>query len=84
MHGQVNQEIDGNQRSQLMKNWLGSTDEWLYVETPVMLEEGSHVHVGEDFFANFGWTVLDTCPVQSFRFLLVLAPIVWQTVEGWK
>lgn len=61
---QVNQEMDGTQRSQLMKEWLGGTGERLYVETPVTLDYGSHVYVGEDFFANFGWMVLDTCPVR--------------------
>ncbi|WP_236682987.1 maltose acetyltransferase domain-containing protein [Streptococcus sp. X13SY08] len=60
---QVNQEMDGTKRSELMKEWLGSTGENVYVETPVTLDYGCHVHVGENFYANFGWMVLDTCPV---------------------
>lgn len=60
---QVNQEMEGDKRSVLMKEWLGTTGERLYVETPVTLDYGCHVHVGEDFYANFGWMVLDTCPV---------------------
>ena len=59
----VNQEMDGAKRSQLMKEWLGKTGEQLYVETPVTLDYGCHISVGERFFANFNWTVLDTCPV---------------------
>lgn len=60
---QVNQSLDGEKRTELMKSWLGATGERLYVETPVTLDYGCHISVGEDFFANFGWTVLDTCPV---------------------
>ena len=60
---QVNQEMDGEKRSVLMKEWLGKTGEKLYVETPVTLDYGCHISVGERFFANFNWTVLDTCPV---------------------
>lgn len=59
----VNQEMDGAKRSQLMKDWLGTTGQRIYVETPVTLDYGCNVHVGEDFYANFNWTVLDTCPV---------------------
>ena len=59
----VNQEMDGAKRSQLMKEWLGKTGEQLYVETPVTLDYGCHISVGERFYANFNWTVLDTCPV---------------------
>lgn len=60
---QVNQEMDGQKRSQLMKDWLGGTGEHIYVETPVTLDYGCNIHVGDHFYANFNWTVLDTCPV---------------------
>lgn len=60
---QVNQELDGSRRTELMKEWLGTTGERIYVETPVTLDYGCNTHVGEDFFANFGWMVLDVCPV---------------------
>ncbi len=36
---------------------LGGTGKRNAVETPY----GSNVSVGEDFFANSGWVVLDTC-----------------------
>ena len=60
---QVNCELDSAKRNQLMKEWLGKTGESLHVETPVTLDYGCHISVGERFFANFNWTVLDTCPV---------------------
>lgn len=60
---QVNRELDGAKRSQLMKEWLGKTGEKIYVETPVTLDYGCNITVGERFYANFNWTVLDTCPV---------------------
>ena len=60
---QVNRELDSAKRNQLMKEWLGKTGERLHVETPVTLDYGCHISVGERFYANFNWTVLDTCPV---------------------
>ena len=60
---QVNCELDSAKRNQLMKEWLGKTGESLHVETPVTLDYGCHISVGERFYANFNWTVLDTCPV---------------------
>lgn len=60
---QVNRELDSAKRNQLMKEWLGKTGEHFHVETPVTLDYGCHISVGERFYANFNWTVLDTCPV---------------------
>lgn len=60
---QVNKTMDDNLRNQIMKEWLGKTGEKLYVETPVTLDYGCNISVGEKFYANFNWTVLDTCPV---------------------
>lgn len=60
---QVNRELDKVKRNQVMKEWLGKTGEHFHVETPVTLDYGCHIFVGENFYANFNWTVLDTCPV---------------------
>ncbi|CQR24764.1 maltose O-acetyltransferase [Streptococcus varani] len=60
---QVNQELDSSKRTQIMKEWLGKTGDKIYVETPVTLDYGCNIFVGDHFFANFNWTVLDTCPV---------------------
>lgn len=60
----VNQaELDADKRTALMKEWLGTTGERIYVEAPVTLDYGCNIHVGDGFYANFGWMVLDTCPV---------------------
>lgn len=56
-------ETDGSKRTQIAKEWLGTTGERIYIEAPLTLDYGCNVHVGEDFYANFNWTVLDTCPV---------------------
>lgn len=56
-------ETDGAKRTQIAKEWLGTTGERIYMEAPLTLDYGCNVHVGEDFYANFNWTVLDTCPV---------------------
>lgn len=64
MRQRVNAEEDEKKRNQLMKEWLGGSGDNLHVETPVTLDYGSNTYVGENFFANFGWLVLDTCPVR--------------------
>lgn len=59
----VNQEMNRDRRNQIMKKWLGKTGETINVEAPVTLDYGCNIFVGEEFYANFNWTVLDTCPV---------------------
>lgn len=64
MRNKVNNEMDGKVRTKLMKEWLGNSGDHLYVETPVTLDYGCNISVGDYFYANFNWTVLDTCPVK--------------------
>ncbi|HFR3342924.1 TPA: sugar O-acetyltransferase [Streptococcus suis] len=56
-------ELDSSKRTEIAKQWLGTTGERIYIEAPLTLDYGCNIHVGEDFYANFNWTVLDTCPV---------------------
>lgn len=58
-----NNEIDGATRSELLKSWLGSTGESIYMEPRFVCDYGSNIHVGENFYANFNSTFLDVCPI---------------------
>ena len=50
-------------RTEKIKQILGKTGERVIVNQPFHCDYGSHVSVGEDFFANFNLTVLDEAPV---------------------
>lgn len=47
------------ERTNLIKNILGSTGENIHIEEPFRCDYGSNIEVGENFFANYNLTVLD-------------------------
>jgi len=50
-------------RTKKIKQILGKTGERVIINQPFHCDYGSHISVGEDFFANFNLTVLDEAPV---------------------
>lgn len=42
-----------------MKNLLGSCGQSFFFEPPVHMSYGSHVHIGEHFYANFNLVLVD-------------------------
>lgn len=59
-----NNEIDGDKRSQILKNWLGKTGQNIYMESRFVCDYGSNIYVGENFYANFNTTMLDVCEIR--------------------
>lgn len=59
-----NQEVDGQKRSQLLKDWFGTTGQNIYMEPNFACDYGVNIHVGENFYANFNCTFLDVCPIR--------------------
>lgn len=59
-----NAEPDGQVRSQILKSWLGSTGQKVYMERNFSCDYGCHIHVGENFYANFNQTFLDVCEIR--------------------
>lgn len=55
-------ELD--RRSTMLKSLLGSTGEQLLVEPPLHVDYGENIHVGENFYANFGCVILDVAEVK--------------------
>ena len=47
----------------LMRSILGSIGERFYFQTPVQFNYGIHTYIGEDFFANYNFCVLDDADV---------------------
>nr|WP_307960150.1 sugar O-acetyltransferase [Streptococcus uberis] len=59
-----NSEGNGHRRSQILKNWLGSTGESIYMEPYFVCDYGSNIYVGENFYANYNTTLLDVCEIR--------------------
>ena len=51
------------ERQELMRSILGSTGKTFYFQGPVQINYGSHTFIGENFFANFGLTIMDDARV---------------------
>jgi acetyltransferase-like isoleucine patch superfamily enzyme len=47
----------------MLKDLLGSCGEAILINQPFRCDYGCNIHVGERFFANFNFTVLDEAPV---------------------
>lgn len=60
-------ETDHERRDELLQNLLGSAGDTLAVEPPFRCDYGDNIHVGENFYANFGCVVLDVCRVTIGR-----------------
>lgn len=46
-------------RQQVIGDILGSKGRVCYFQGPVQINYGSHMHIGENFFANFNFTAMD-------------------------
>ena len=63
------------QRAILFKQLFGSTGKRLYLESTFKCDYGTNIHVGENFYANFGCVILDAAEVR-FGNDCMLAPQV--------
>lgn len=68
-------ETQIEQRSEILGQMLGSVGKNSYIEPPFICDYGCHIFVGDNFYANFGCVVLDTCKV-TIGDNVMLAPSV--------
>ncbi|WP_252314461.1 maltose acetyltransferase domain-containing protein [Sinobaca sp. H24] len=66
-------ETEQQKRTALLKEFLGATGENIYIEPTFRVDYGYNVIVGENFYANFDCTILDSCEVR-FGDNCMLAP----------
>ncbi|KAF1300939.1 chorismate mutase [Enterococcus sp. JM9B] len=59
----INHELDGDIRSQLLKETFGHVAGKIYMEPTVAFDYGYNISVGKNFYANFNCTLLDICPI---------------------
>lgn len=52
-----------DQRNAIIDQLLGHHGKHCYFQGPIHFDYGRFLSVGENFYANFNFTVLDTCPV---------------------
>lgn len=57
-------ESDGEIRVKMLKEMLGSTGDYLYMEPSIHFDYGYNIHVGNHFYTNFNCTILDVCEVR--------------------
>lgn len=57
------EETDLATRAYILKELFGSTGKALHIEPDFRCDYGSHIHVGENFYANFNCVMLDVCEV---------------------
>lgn len=52
------------ERFHLFQELLGNTGEEFFIETPFYCDYGSHIHIGENFYANYDCILLDVCDIK--------------------
>eukprot|EP01102_Stenamoeba_stenopodia_P008358 TRINITY_DN2400_c0_g4_i1.p1 TRINITY_DN2400_c0_g4~~TRINITY_DN2400_c0_g4_i1.p1 ORF type:complete len:239 (-),score=54.35 TRINITY_DN2400_c0_g4_i1:110-784(-) len=50
-------------RTQILKEWFGSTGENIYIEPTFRCDYGSNIYVGNNFYMNFDCVILDVARV---------------------
>lgn len=50
-------------RNKLLKNLLGSTGNRFFIEPPFRCDYGYNIKLGENFYANYNLTILDSAPI---------------------
>ena len=52
-------------REQMLRDLIPDCAKGVYLQGPIYFDYGEFTTIGENTFANFNFTVLDTCPVES-------------------
>lgn len=56
-------ETDTEKREEILKQLMPDHGKGTFLQSPIQFDYGCFTSVGENFYANFNFTVLDTCPV---------------------
>lgn len=59
------------ERTELLKDILGSTKEQAYIEPPFYADYGKNISVGESFYANYNLHILDCAKVTIGDYVLI-------------
>lgn len=59
----INSLDDNQEQNRRLAKLFGDAGKNLWIETGVQFDYGYNIHVGDDFYANYHLTLLDTCPI---------------------
>ena len=68
-------EEEPERRNELLKELFGSCGKNIYIEPDFRCDYGFNIHIGDNFFANYGCVILDACRV-DIGCSVMLAPYV--------
>lgn len=68
-------------REKLIREMFGSVGENAWIEPPIYFSYGTHIHIGDNFYANFNFTIVDDYTVTIGHNVLI-APNVTISVTG--
>lgn len=57
-------EETSNIRENLIKQIFPNSGKGIFVQGPLNIDYGEFTYIGDNFYANFNLTILDTCPVK--------------------
>lgn len=57
-------ETEEEKRTEILKEFFGTTGEMIYIEPNFRCDYGYNTHVGENFYANFNCVILDAAEVR--------------------
>ncbi|MFA9397590.1 MAG: maltose acetyltransferase domain-containing protein [Clostridiaceae bacterium] len=77
-HTRPGEEI---KRNKLLKELLGDMGEDIWIEPPVHMAYGKNVHIGNHFYANFNFVIVDDIDVYIGKYVMI-APNVTITATG--
>lgn len=72
---ELNTTFDREEQKEILSSFLGSVREGFVIESPFHCDYGYNIHLGENFYANVGCTILDGGEVR-FGDNVLLAPNV--------
>lgn len=80
-------ETDETKRDEILRELLPNSSHDIYFQGHIFFDYGINIHIGKNFYANFGTTILDICPVRigdnvmlgtNVSILTPLHPLRWQ------
>lgn len=73
--------VDEPARQKILRELFGSVGKDVFIEGPVYTSYGNHTHIGDHFYANFNFTVVDDAPVTIGNYVMC-GPNVMISVTG--
>lgn len=56
-------DTETTKRNEILKELIPNLGKNVYLQGPIQIDHGFSTHLGDNFYANFNLTILDTCPV---------------------